>query len=210
MNSEVETHTAAAVATTTLQKPEEMSPMNSETTATTFLMEDDDDDDDDSSSVKSTTKESVVVVVDEKSPSDNQPKKRAGNNNTVSFSAIKIRHYKQTIGDHPSVSYGPPISLDWKYSEKSLVDVSDYEENRQGTRRKNLKDMQMNYYSRKDTLIQLGHTKEDIKSASKDANKTQRQRAFTKALLPLCKVEEVMQSAKRKMKRAVKKRYTSV
>ena len=136
---------------------------------------------------------------------DTPPPKRG----SVSFKAIKIREYDQTVGDHPSVSYGPPISLDWNYSEKDEVDLDSYEELRGG--RRSLREMQMNYYARKNTLMwKFGHTEEDIKSASKDANKSQRQRAITKALLPVSKVEEVMQSAKRKMKRAVRKRHTSV
>ena len=33
----------------------------------------------------------------------------------VSFSHLRIREYAITLGDNPSVSSGPPVTLDWAY-----------------------------------------------------------------------------------------------
>lgn len=129
---------------------------------------------------------------------------------SVTFKEIQIREYEQTIGDHPSVTYGPPISLDWGYEEMEAVDLDDYEENR-GSRR-SLQEMGMNYYTRKNKLQwKFGHSEEEIKEAHRNVNRVQRQRAVTKYFLPLAKVEDALQSAGRKAKRVVRrKRSTTV
>mmetsp|Transcript_8881 Transcript_8881/g.20550 ORF Transcript_8881/g.20550 Transcript_8881/m.20550 type:complete len:248 (-) Transcript_8881:101-844(-) len=134
-----------------------------------------------------------------------QPKRKV----SVTFKDIEIREYNQTVGDHPNVSYGPPISLDWDYEEKGTVDLDAYEEGR-GNRR-SLREMMLNYYARKNTLLWVcGLSDEDLKKATKDVHRAQFQRGVTKYFLPVSKVEEVAQSAKRKFKRAVNKRYHSV
>ena len=46
---------------------------------------------------------------------------------TVSFKAVEIREYDRAIGDNPSCSSGPPISLDWNYSENPAVCINEYE-----------------------------------------------------------------------------------
>ena len=33
----------------------------------------------------------------------------------VSFSHLQVREYAITLGDNPSVSSGPPVTLDWSY-----------------------------------------------------------------------------------------------
>jgi hypothetical protein len=129
---------------------------------------------------------------------------------SVSFALIEIREYEQTIGDNPSVSYGPPISLDWNYEQLEAVDVDAYEGNR--GKRRTLPQLMMNYYVRKNTLIhKCGYSEEDLKRATKQAGRVQMQRAVTKYFLPYSKVEEVLTSGVRKAKRVVKgKRSQSV
>ena len=129
---------------------------------------------------------------------------------SVGFKEIQIREYDQTLGDNPSVSYGPPISLDWEYTEKTPVDLDDFESHR-GERR-SLREMQMNYYHRKNTLMwKIGHSDEELKKATKEVNKQRFQRGVTKYFLRMSKLEEAAQSAARKAKRlTTRKRNTSV
>lgn len=123
---------------------------------------------------------------------------------SVKFNKIEVRNYSQTLGDNPSCSYGPPISLDWKYEEGGTLELEDYEANR-GPRRK-LRHMMLNYYHRKNILqYNVGCTDEEILEAQKLAEKIKSQRALTRALLPASKLEDVMQSAARKARRAFKK-----
>eukprot|EP00527_Entomoneis_sp_CCMP2396_P004915 CAMPEP_0198142398 /NCGR_PEP_ID=MMETSP1443-20131203/5193_1 /TAXON_ID=186043 /ORGANISM="Entomoneis sp., Strain CCMP2396" /LENGTH=267 /DNA_ID=CAMNT_0043805391 /DNA_START=81 /DNA_END=884 /DNA_ORIENTATION=+ len=118
----------------------------------------------------------------------------------VKFDCIHFRNYSQTLGDNPSCSYGPPISLDWKYEEGGQIGLEEYEATR-GARRK-LRQMLLNYYHRKNILQwKVGFTEEELKDAQKQAENIKRQRSLTRAMLPACKVEEVMQSMCRKAKR---------
>ena len=119
----------------------------------------------------------------------------------VNFAEVTIRDYGQTLGDNPCVGYGPPISLDWNYSENEPVDLDAYEDGR-GDRR-TLRQMGLNYYKRKHLLNQYGHTDEEMKQAKKEVEKVKAQRAVTKHLLKFQKVEDILTSATRKAKRVV-------
>ena len=123
---------------------------------------------------------------------------------SVSFVSIEIREFQQCIGDNPSVSYGPPISLDWDYEDMDAVPFEDFE-NARGPRRKP-RQMMLNYYDRINILQhKFGYTEEEIKSAERLANREKRRRGVTRYFLPVSKVEEVAQSVGRKTKRLLGK-----
>uniref|UniRef100_A0A7S2VC07 Uncharacterized protein n=1 Tax=Entomoneis paludosa TaxID=265537 RepID=A0A7S2VC07_9STRA len=120
-----------------------------------------------------------------------------GQRKRVSFQSIEVRGYDQTLGDHPCVSYGPPIGLDWNYQEYGNFDIEEFEATR-GPRRK-LRHMMLNYYQRIALLTHfLGISEAEIQEAERTCGKIKNQRNLTKALLPAQKLEEVVQSAKRK------------
>lgn len=127
---------------------------------------------------------------------------------SVTFADVHIRNYDQTIGDNPSVGYGPPISLDWGYDQLQPVSVDDYEDNRPPRRK--LRNMMLSYYNRKNILSFLyDHSEDELKQAEKEANKAKRERYVTKVALPLSRFEHMAQSAKRKAKR-IRKRTQSI
>mmetsp|Transcript_19593 Transcript_19593/g.27196 ORF Transcript_19593/g.27196 Transcript_19593/m.27196 type:complete len:319 (-) Transcript_19593:1918-2874(-) len=117
----------------------------------------------------------------------------------VNFQDVTIREYDLTLGDNPSVSCGPPISLDWTYSENDSLCLNAYEGNR--PQRRTSRQLCVNYYQRMNILSNLGHTEEEIKQAKNEAKKSKNQRAITRQFLPLSKVEDVVTSASRKAKR---------
>lgn len=118
----------------------------------------------------------------------------------VVFDEVTLRFYDQTLGDHPSTSYGPPISLDWKYEEAEPMKLDSYEEHR--GKRRDMKQMMMNYYTRKNTLMwHYGHTEEELKKAAKASERDAFKRGITKYFLPVAKVEDLVTSAGRKVKR---------
>jgi hypothetical protein len=126
----------------------------------------------------------------------------------VEFQNITVREYDMTIGDNPSVSYGTPVSLDWGYEENAPLDLDIYEAQR-GMRRK-LKQMNMNYYQRRNMLIhKCGFTEEEVKAAGKQVQKTKNERAVTSSLarsiIPFGIIEDIGESIGRKAKRALKK-----
>jgi len=119
----------------------------------------------------------------------------------VNFQDVTIREYDLTLGDNPSVSCGPPLSLDWTYSENDSQCLNEYEGNR--SQRRTTRQLCVNYHQRINILSNLGHTEEEIKRAKKEANKSKSQRAITRQFLPLSKVEDVVTSAGRKAKRII-------
>jgi hypothetical protein len=126
----------------------------------------------------------------------------------VRFHEIQVRAYEQTMGDNPSVSYGPPISLDWVYEELEPMDLEVYEATRRP--RRTMRQMMLNFYNRRDILTRrCGFSEEELKVAKHEANKIKRGRAMTKALLPYQIMEEVMQSAVRKTKRFTQRREST-
>jgi hypothetical protein len=122
----------------------------------------------------------------------------------VSFENILIREYGQTIGDNPSVTYGTPVSLDWVYEENEPLDIDSYEIIR-GKRRTN-RQMYLNHYQRKNLLIHsCGFTEEEVNNAKYETKRVKSQRDFSRymqtTLKPLIRLEEMRESAIRKMKR---------
>jgi hypothetical protein len=74
-----------------------------------------------------------------------RPRLSRQHHHSVAFSSVVIREYDQTIGDNPSVSYGPPISLDWEYTQLQTVTLEHYEAHRPP--RRSMRQMCMNYYT---------------------------------------------------------------
>lgn len=119
----------------------------------------------------------------------------------VSFTSLDVREYDMTLGDHPNVSYGPPVTLSWEYSQYDSICLDEYEAIR-GRRRKK-QNMRLSYIHRKDMLKQAGFTSDDIKEATKTAKRVQAKRNATKTFLPYYHVEKGIESAGRKMKRVL-------
>jgi hypothetical protein len=127
-----------------------------------------------------------------------------GRKNSVAFGSVIVRCYAQTLGDNSCVSYGPPISLDWDYEEQEAITLDDYEDNRPP--RRSARQMVLSYYTRKNILSwKYGITEDELKAAHKKAKQEKLRRNLTITLLPLMKVEDALESAKRKAKRAFRK-----
>lgn len=134
------------------------------------------------------------------------PESSASSRKSVSFDSIQIRSYQLTMGDHPGVSYGPPIQLDWDYQEHEDIELDVYEANR-GFSRRTMRQMVMSYYQRKNILErEYGFSEKELVRAKKDANKIKLQRNLTLTLLPMMMVEAALESAGRKAKRVMSKK----
>ena len=44
----------------------------------------------------------------------------------VHFSVVEVREYSVELGDHPSCSKGPPLTLGWDYAMSTIVAVDDF------------------------------------------------------------------------------------
>lgn len=73
----------------------------------------------------------MSTILDASSP--NQEPKSASK--VVNFDAVHIREHARILGDSPSVSVGPPISLSWDAEASSSFPIDEYESVRSYTRR---------------------------------------------------------------------------
>jgi len=148
------------------------------------------------SSISQSTSTNSLACSDKTSCSDKSKR--------VSFDAVLIRSYEQTMGDNPAVSYGPPIQLDWDYEQHEGVDIDCYESERCFSRRP-YRRLVLSYYQRKAVLSRKGFSDKQLTKAKKDANKLKLQRVVTNTFLPIMKVEDALESASRKAKRLIRK-----
>jgi hypothetical protein len=141
---------------------------------------------------------------------------RMGGNNMrrtssqVSFKNVEVREYDRTLGDNPSCMSGPPIQLDWSYSKESEICMEEYEKTKSMRRRRNRNVIRMGKAKRLDLLQNhLGYSQEEISAATKAKKDIQRARSMTNLTSSFWRVEDVAQSASRKLKRALKKGHGS-
>lgn len=84
----------------------------------------------------------------------------------IGFDQIHVRYYDQTLGDNPSTSYGPPLSLDWKYRVGESMPVDDYEKNR--GKRRSAAELMMTSFDRRFLLTEVcGTTQKELKIATR-------------------------------------------
>ena len=123
---------------------------------------------------------------------------------TISFSNLEIREYDLTIGDNPSVSYGPPVQLSWQYSQGETRDLEDYESQKEMDRsrgRRSRRVENISWAKREAMLKRQGFSQDDIDSKMKEVNKVKQGRSVTRALVVTGRTEEALESAGRKLKR---------
>lgn len=122
----------------------------------------------------------------------------------VSFNNVQIREYPVTIGDNPSVSAGPPLSIGWEAQDEYHHDLEEYEEGR-GPRRETFQ-MIVPRKTREDMLKQAGHSRREFASAIRVTIKAKNQRKSTVRNLQFAKADENIEKVSRKLKRLFKKK----
>ena len=129
--------------------------------------------------------------------------KSSSQDRTVGFNALKIREYALTLGDHPSASSGPPMTLDWTPTgEEKIISVDQYEQGRQP--RRSRRALKMSYQKREAVLEAQGFTMDQVRLAWEESLKVRKQRHETILQGAFStKVEEACQSAARKFWRTL-------
>ena len=117
---------------------------------------------------------------------------------SVSFDQIHIRQYQQDIGDNPSCSSGPPVAINWDYSDMRSIDVAEYEETRP-SRRYN-KELLIPRSTRIDILTDVGYSPKQIMKVTEDVNKCKHQREKSARSLIL-KFDTLLEKANKKLKK---------
>jgi len=107
----------------------------------------------------------------------------------VQFSLVTIREYHVIPGDNPSVSAGPPLTLDWEPANTFSIDIKIFEEYRYGRRRHKLQ-MIMPPDVRVSFLLEQEHTIHSIVRATNDAASIRENRLQTLASLEKVQAKE--------------------
>ena len=104
---------------------------------------------------------------------------------SVTFDTIEVREHEVTLGDNPSCSHGPPVSMKWQHKSVFRLSLDDYEGARDGTRRKQ-GELAMPRYVREKMLRESGVSRSemiDVVSENlkiKESNRNSVRRHFAK------------------------------
>lgn len=124
---------------------------------------------------------------------------------SVKFDKIEIRTYERALGDNPSCSGGPPLSIGWRYDPvPDVLPVEEYEENRPPRREGSefVVPRKVRYQMLKE---EWNVESSKIASAVRSNVKAKNQRKRTvNNLGKMERAEEIMESAGRKFGRALR------
>ena len=111
---------------------------------------------------------------------------------SVRFGTLETRVYSIALSDHPSCSFGPPISLGWEYQEKGAILVEQFEEQR--SPRRNMEQMALSCRARKYLLVRrAGYSKRELKAAMNEVERVKRERLMTDLFLPTSNFDEILE-----------------
>ena len=127
------------------------------------------------------------------------------NTKRVNFGLVQVREYCITIGNSPYCSCGPPLSLDWEYSQLEPYDIDTFEcalKRKVRSRRRLLLDPMQ----RRLLLWRSGHTLEDIDNATKQNEKEKFRQSVNLFFLPVHMVQEFFAAQSEKFRGKQKSR----
>lgn len=134
---------------------------------------------------------------------------RKNRNTLVSFGTVQIRRYKRILGDNPSCSSGPALSLDWNHDDglTTSAPVDDFEFYR--GERLDDNEMVLTRFEREEILTDLGYSKKEIADAVRKNVNIKNQRRQTVNNLKVMPFEQAIQGAARKISRVVLRKSSS-
>ena len=95
---------------------------------------------------------------------------------SIQFGHVLIRTHSQALGDNPSVSRGPPLTLDWPYNEADPIAVDEYEEWANDKRRRSRTEILVPHTVRRQVLFSYGYSVSEINAGIKRVNQAKKQR----------------------------------
>jgi hypothetical protein len=117
---------------------------------------------------------------------------------SVRFDEVRVRSYTQIMSDNPACRKGPSLGLGWKYKEK-VMDFEEWEIKRGRIRRPS--ELHMGRRHREIVVRMLGYSDKDIATAIRSSSRIQYQRRQTITNLRSAKMEEAMETIRRRAKK---------
>lgn len=123
----------------------------------------------------------------------------------VQFNEIQIREYERTVGDNPSVTKGPPVSIGWNYKEKESKPLEEYENTRE--ERKNISNLVLSKRIRTEIILESGVSRKEMAAVVRQTNAAKNKRRTTvNNIGTITRAEELWESALRKVNRFVRRK----
>ena len=130
---------------------------------------------------------------------------RTDSSGSVRFEKLTFRNYPVVLGDNPSITSGPPISLDWQHGASYELSVEEYERSRPPRRDK--KNMVLPKSVRQEWLLSEGYSRGEMREAEKVALREQKNRLQTaKKRLVVHVMEEKSEALGRTLKNILRRR----
>ena len=147
----------------------------------------------------------ALCETESNSSSDTSASLTPSSRKSVCFQHVEIKEYNITLGDHPSVTQGPPVTIEWDPVRSHIFTVDDYENGFTEDARRRGQELRMPVNVRK-SLLSSFHSEKEMLQARLEARKVQSQRKMSKAMEDMEAVTSVVQSATRKYKKWMRKR----
>lgn len=97
----------------------------------------------------------------------------------VCFASIQVREYPLILGDHPSCTSGPPLTLDWDHDAELSCTIDEWESGRElacNQRRDGARQLRVPSSVRIEYLLDIGFTLPQVFKAMQDVEDCQRLR----------------------------------
>jgi len=139
---------------------------------------------------------------------------RSNPSRSVSFSNLEIRTYETILGDNPSCSAGPSLSIGWRYDPNhDSISIDDYEAHQAringlppgSTYACRPEELVLHRSEREEILLSSGYTRQDFVESIRSMKKIKSKRRQTVNNLPVMYFEERVESAKRTLRRFFKR-----
>jgi len=122
----------------------------------------------------------------------------------VRFSSVTERDYPMILGDNPSVSHGPAVTIDWEHCKEVTSSLDNYERANPLPRRRRNQMMIPSIY-REHILRSAGHSHLEICKAVSQIDTIRMQRLATIKSLKLAIIQEFREKFEKRLKKRFKK-----
>ena len=146
---------------------------------------------------------SKTITTNSEFPNKSSENKRGQKKKVVQFTTLTIHEHPIIVGDNPSVSYGTPITIDWKSVSSSEYTIEDFEQIRSKEecwlRHSTKEELKIGPARREKLLLNLGFPRSERLKGTKTANIISSRRRSTVRNLHRSCLEEKLESIWRKI-----------